>query len=168
MLEKINSWYASIGNKIKGLAIGTFIVEALATIVFGIILAINNGFVGVIIIIFGPFSAFVSSWLMYGFGELIEKVTQIEYDTHKPKEETEKEEESKSINSNTNIWHCEKCGQRVPKILSTCSACGASRPSSVQPFTTSIPATSNGKMQKCVCGEKFYGNTCPNCGRTLK
>ena len=38
---------------------------------------------GVITIIVGPLAAWVSSWLLYGFGELIEKTTEIAENTRK-------------------------------------------------------------------------------------
>ena len=74
--------YANIGRKIKGLAIGTFIVEALGAIIAGIIILANDELeVGLPILLAGPVVAWVSSWLLYGFGELIDKTCDIARNT---------------------------------------------------------------------------------------
>ena len=65
--------YDNIGGKIKSWAVWIFIVEAIAAIIGGIALIANdNGLVGFLTIVFGPIAAWVSSWLLYGFGQLIE------------------------------------------------------------------------------------------------
>ena len=65
--------YDNIGGKIKGLAKGTFIVETLAAVITGIILWADwDELWGPLVLFCGPIVAWVSSWLLYGFGELIE------------------------------------------------------------------------------------------------
>jgi hypothetical protein len=66
--------YKNIGGKLKGLAKFVAVVGA----VFGIIVALTgagSGLVmaGILIIL----TSFIGSWPMYGFGELIEKVSFI-------------------------------------------------------------------------------------------
>lgn len=74
--------YNNIGGKIKSLAKSAFFVEAIASIIAGIVFFIDNEpFLGLISIIAGPLVAWVSSWLLYGFGELIDKVTEIACNT---------------------------------------------------------------------------------------
>ena len=81
--------YANIGKKIKGWAKGTFIVEAVVaviTAVFVLISAVEEGeaeaFLGALaILILGPLVAWVSSWLLYGFGELVDKTSANEENT---------------------------------------------------------------------------------------
>ena len=71
--------YDNIGGKIKGLAKAFFIVEAIAAVIAGIaLMAIDEDLIlfGALALILGPVVAWVSSWLLYGFGELIEKATQ--------------------------------------------------------------------------------------------
>lgn len=74
--------YSDIGKKIKGLAIACFIIEAIGAVIAGIVLLFEGYtsavFYGLLSITFGPFVAWVSSWLLYGFGELIDKVCDIE------------------------------------------------------------------------------------------
>ena len=63
--------YNNIGGKIKDLAIGTFIVEAIAFVIAGFALMIDTEGLSLLLIIVGPIIAWVSSWLLYGFGEII-------------------------------------------------------------------------------------------------
>ncbi len=72
--------YDNIGEKIKGLAKAVFIIEAIAAVIAGIALvAIDEDLIlfGVLTLILGPVVAWVSSWLLYGFGELIATNTKI-------------------------------------------------------------------------------------------
>ena len=74
--------YDNIGGKIKGLATATFIVEAIASVIAGIALLIYTEEWWCTLILFcGPIVAWVSSWLLYGFGEIIDKLCDIEQNT---------------------------------------------------------------------------------------
>lgn len=76
--------YDNIGGKIKGLAKIIFIVEAIAAAISGLALIVSNEetvFAGLLAVILGPVAAWVSSWLLYGFGEIVEKVSEIERNT---------------------------------------------------------------------------------------
>ncbi len=79
------SWYADIGKKIKNWAIWCFIIEAIGAVITGLVFLISWGFEdawwGLFIIFFGPIVAFVGSWLLYAFGELVEKICDIERNT---------------------------------------------------------------------------------------
>ena len=77
--------YDNIGKKIKVLAKAVFIVEAICAIIGGIITLITDEdliLFGILLLFLGPLVAWVSSWLLYGFGELIDKVGDIELNTH--------------------------------------------------------------------------------------
>lgn len=76
--------YDRIGQRIKTLAQITFIAEAIAAVIAGLVIIGNDSDMtvyGLLLIVGGPFVAWVSSWLLYGFGELIDKACQIEYNT---------------------------------------------------------------------------------------
>lgn len=83
--------FKNIGKKIKVLAE----VFCLLILLFGVVATISGAisknyealWIGVLYIILAP----ISVWVLYGFGELIEKVTQIEINTRKE----EKKEEDK-------------------------------------------------------------------------
>ena len=72
--------YHNIGKKIKTLAMVGFIVETILFALYGVlIVAENRDFIltGQLVIILGPIFAWISSWLVYGFGQLIENSDMI-------------------------------------------------------------------------------------------
>jgi len=91
--------YDNIGGKIKGIAKAVFIVEAIAAVIAGIALvAIDEDLIlfGVLTLILGPAVAWVSSWLLYVFGELIDKFVKLPL-TQKPHEMHQRVPTTKSI-----------------------------------------------------------------------
>ena len=73
--------YEDIGKKIKGLAKAVFIIEAIAAVIGGFVMMAEDGdmaLIGLLSITVGILVAWVSSWFVYGFGELIDKVCDIE------------------------------------------------------------------------------------------
>ena len=81
--EVFGGLYENIGKKIKGFAKGVFVVETLIAILGGIA-ACANGLVslGVIAMFIGPIVAWVSSWMLYALGELVDKTAMNERNTH--------------------------------------------------------------------------------------
>lgn len=77
--------YDNISGKIKGLAKASFIVGAIAAVITGIVIMASDEDmipVGLLVMVVGPLVAWVSSWLIYGFGELIDKVCAIARNTY--------------------------------------------------------------------------------------
>ena len=67
--------YDNIGGKIKSWAKVSFLVTAVIEVITGIALITTDedpAVYGWLIMILGPIAAWVSSWLLYGFGQLIE------------------------------------------------------------------------------------------------
>jgi hypothetical protein len=84
--------YDNIGGKIKGLAKASFIVAAIAEVITGIaLMATDEDLIGygLLVMFVGPIVAWVSSWLLYGFGELIDKACDIECNTRGGERRTE-------------------------------------------------------------------------------
>ncbi len=76
--------YDNIGGKIKGLAKAGFIIGTIAYVLMGMgLMATDEGMIpiGLLFWVIGPLLSWVSSWLLYGFGELIDKVSSIELNT---------------------------------------------------------------------------------------
>lgn len=74
--------YEGIGGKIKKWAQWIFIVEAISSIIAGIICVCTDEdlvLYGFLAIFVGPIVAWVSSWILYAFGELVEDVHAIRY-----------------------------------------------------------------------------------------
>ncbi len=73
----LDNLYENIGGKIKNWAKWLFIVEAISAIITGIVLIVNDDDYithGILTLICGPIVAWVGSWLMYAFGQLVEDV----------------------------------------------------------------------------------------------
>lgn len=85
--------YKNIGGKIKKRSQLIAIVEIIAVVIIGINLFASNSAAGMIaglcIMIVGCLAAWISSWLLYGFGEIIEKVSLIEENTRNKDTKTE-------------------------------------------------------------------------------
>ena len=90
--------FDNIGSKIKSLAQVVTIIGVIASVVLGIIFIANAGFVGLIVMLIGILLSWVSSFITYGFGQLIEnsdemvrlmktddikQIKKITYDAHK-------------------------------------------------------------------------------------
>ncbi len=85
--------YENIGNKIKGLAQMVFVVEAIAAVITGIaLMATDEDLIlyGLLVLIVGPIIAWVSSWLLYGFGQLVENSDIIAAEYNRKNEKHEK------------------------------------------------------------------------------
>ena len=74
--------YDSIGVKIKMLAKILFWLEVVASFIAFVILLVNEiTEIALIVIAVGPALSLFLSWFMYGFGEIIDKLQQIEENT---------------------------------------------------------------------------------------
>ncbi len=79
-----NDLYIDIGKKIKNLAKWTFIVEAIGAIITGLVLLFTDEdliLYGLLTLICGPIIAYVGSWILYAFGELVDKTSENEKNT---------------------------------------------------------------------------------------
>lgn len=70
--------YDNIGGKIKKLATVIFAVLAVITIIVGGVIGMNGAdFLGMAVMVAGPILAWISSFVLYGFGELVDKTSEI-------------------------------------------------------------------------------------------
>ena len=117
--------YDNIGGKIKKLAKGIFIFEAISLVLTGFILTLTDEDLilpGVLMLFIGPLVAWVSSWILYAFGELVENSCII---AGKPVEKEKEEKTFRPFNeskeakatqaSESPSWtqgkkYCELCG----------------------------------------------------------
>ena len=70
--------YDNIGGKLKALAEIQFWIVAIASAIAGIVMLVDGMVLGLLFLLGVPVVAWVASWLLYGFGELVEKVCHIE------------------------------------------------------------------------------------------
>ena len=85
--------YDNIGGKIKGLAKAAFIVEAIAAVISGLVMFAEDDdmfLIALLVAIVGPIVAWVGSWLLYGFGQLIENSDIIAAEYNRKNEKHEK------------------------------------------------------------------------------
>ncbi len=136
--------FADIGKKIKKMAICIFILEAGSSILGGLIYMFSGedlGFLfGMLIIVVGVIVAYVSSWFLYGFGEIIDKLTDIEYNTrcksnasedktlenfiNKFKPQSTQDSQKTQNSTATHKWRCPGCGKMISSY--PCVFCGHS------------------------------------------
>ena len=125
--------FDNIGVKIKRLAFILFIIEAATSILSGLIdIIVFKNMFSLLICIIGPFVAWLSSFLLYGFGELVDNSSKIKSDIEDQKKNQQIIiKELKKLNgSNPNEytdsknWTCENCGTLNDKYASFCYICG--------------------------------------------
>ncbi|MDY5940028.1 MAG: hypothetical protein SPJ23_00045 [Eubacteriales bacterium] len=71
----LDNLYENIGGKIKNLAKWIFIIEAIGSIIAGLVLLFTDEdliLYGLLTLVCGPIFAWVGSWILYAFGELVE------------------------------------------------------------------------------------------------
>lgn len=109
--------YDNIGNKIKILAKVFFVIGAVASVIGAIYLFIEEAHIllCLAIAIAGSLLSWISTWLLYGFGEIIDKLCDIEENTHNNCfQKAEKQSAPKII--------CENCEKLISKY--PCVICG--------------------------------------------
>ena len=145
--------YKDIGKKIKGLAFASFIIETVALFVTGMVVLVNDPDYSPLALAFmlgGPLAAYLSSLILYGFGELVDKVCDIEKrltnstckptpsalttnpnETHKQSfgewvESNKQHPTNNPVNNPVNnaVWVCTSCGQKNANTRTTCLKCG--------------------------------------------
>lgn len=80
--QLLDSMYSGIGAKIKRFAKVSFLVETVSAVIVGFGLLIDEeALTGLLILLCGPVVAWVSSWLLYAFGEIAENLCSIERNT---------------------------------------------------------------------------------------
>ena len=72
-----DDFFTNIGMKIKKWAQSLFVIETISAIFGGVILLSNAGAIGLVVLIGGPIAAWISSAVLYAFGELVEDVHAI-------------------------------------------------------------------------------------------
>ncbi len=131
----LDNLYSNIGEKIKRLAKFIFIVEAILFIIAGILLLSADedlALHGLLTLSFGPIIAWVSSWILYAFGELVEKTVKNEDNTRNILKLLKEKSTTKNNSSyatyvkneikSTHKWYCDGCKQM--RTESPCEYCG--------------------------------------------
>lgn len=89
--ERNTKLYSNIGNKIKILAKVTAIIGTILSIIFGIdAIADKEWKFGIYVILLGSILSWIASFVLYGFGQLIENSDKLVELTQKQEKENEK------------------------------------------------------------------------------
>ena len=109
--------YDDIGNKIKILAKVFFVLGAISSLIGAVALFFNYTHIllCLAVAIAGSLLSWISTWLLYGFGEIIDTLSNIEENTRNNHfQNAEKQSAPKII--------CESCGKSISKY--PCVICG--------------------------------------------
>ncbi len=79
--------YYDIGGKIKILAKVECVIGVIVSVILGFVLKSNLNSLWWLFILIGAISSLISSWLIYGFGELIDDVHIIAYNINNNRDE---------------------------------------------------------------------------------
>ena len=160
----MDSFYENIGGKLKNWAKFIFVAEAVAAIIGGIGMLANDAAVaGLLTMLFGPIVALISTWLLYAFGELVEKTAANEENTRRILDHLNR----KSAPSPAPVISATPKTPPEVKHAWRCSSCGK--------MTTSAPCQHCGYTEQTApfrcgkCGRKGpYSGACPDCGSMIR
>ncbi len=136
--------FDNIGIKIKTLSVVLCIIGIFSSVVIGIYLILNvdstttavkeqinsnNVISGMLIIILGSLFSWISSFCLYGFGELIERVINIDEKLKCSKIPKQIIPNDSTITVEEDIFSedttfCPKCGADITNDSSVCHVCG--------------------------------------------
>ncbi len=173
--------YENIGNKIKGLASFLAVAGIIASVILGIIDIVNavklgkyassygnviagvqgvTVWGGILKIILGSIISVVSTYVLYGFGQLVDSAQNLERElVHQP---TTKLSHAKPIENETaKGWKCPRCGRMNAMLMSKCE-CGESKPRDTKSSTRSA-AGPEWQCPQCLKINPSYVTTC-GCG----
>ena len=179
--------FDNIGKKIKGLAVALFTIEAIGAFIAGIVFITDsddeNAVVGLLVMVGGILISWISSWFLYGFGEIIDKLQDIERNTRGTDRKADQattapagatnqtnSQRPHSENKSKFIYYtipCPHCRRQNKTNRTTCWNCGGNLPlidSSAEESDAKEVTSVEDSSAKCKCGALFTGNFCPNCG----
>ena len=139
--------FENIGDKIKSLATVLAVLGIVVYGIWGLVLITSvSFFTGLLVIVLGSLVSWVGSFFMYGFGELIDKVCEIERNTRNsatkttaPTTETPANTYSNASNQGAGYslsamaagrntsgapWICRKCNTKNDAKQMHCKECG--------------------------------------------
>lgn len=120
--------YKNVGKQIKDLASIIAIIEAVSSVITGIVVACIDfeymWWIGAIIIAGGLLVAWLSNLILYAYGELVDKTSLIEGYLNTNNVKTSVSNQNKIAGANE--WKCSKCGAVNQNYVGTCG-CGQTK-----------------------------------------
>lgn len=158
--------YDDIGGKIKSFAKGSFYVEAIASVLAGLFFLVESEEIWpLFLIICGPIAAWVMSWFIYGYGEIIDRLGYISDNTEQSINTSSKSKVSSTFEPKCTV-NTEGNHSAMPKEDSE-----NKKPAEQNKTNTKEKYL----VMNCPgCGEKLYFDEevekaeCPYCGRNIQ
>lgn len=125
--------FDDIGDKIKTSSQVLCWLGIIASIIYAIIIFVNSGdyydddvssLIGWIYLIIVPLGCLFSSWLLYGFGELINKISILERHFCSNSESYIKSNSTCENSKNKQSYKCTSCGELINYGATSCESCG--------------------------------------------
>lgn len=117
--------FSNIGGKIKTLTTIICIIGIAISVISGItLIAINDdlALIGIAIMLVGSLSSWLSSFVLYGFGEIIDQLTEINHNTKRSAQLIAR------LGANQNQpWICTSCQTQNSSEANFCIKCGSDR-----------------------------------------
>ena len=161
----LDNLYENIGSKIKNLAKWIFVIAAIGAVITGLVLLFTDEdliLYGLLTLVCGPIVAYIGSWILYAFGELVEKTSDNENTTRQI---------LKKINENPANYITEESEGKVKSIIASeptiSKASGTSNEEKEnRTDTTTFSTTEKGTIICSQCNFEQPGNRicCWHCG----
>ncbi len=131
--------FNNIGKKIKTLTVVCFVLVLIGVVVYGVVLMVTlrrQAWIGLLVIAGGFLACWISSFFLYGFGELIESSEKTAENTSlllqklkAPAKNVPASSSSfvKSAGNTEETWTCQYCDYKNPTVTSFCRNCQRSR-----------------------------------------
>ena len=156
----LDNLYENIGSKIKNWAKWIFVIEAIGAVITGLVLLFTDEdliLYGLLTLVCGPIVAWVGSWILYAFGELVEDVHAVRdkiSPIFKPIVKNETEQKQPQVKINPNVTNKET--PTFQKSIETNSNC------------TEVPQQNiSQKEAEAKKEEALEALPCPECGEDL-
>lgn len=120
--------YENIGEKIKILSKIIFYIQAIGSAIGGLAVMTMDAneetvLIGLLLLFLGPVLAWVSSWVLYGFGQLIDNTDKL-VEFNEKKFDNADETPFEMVNEYEALELCKKCGADITNDLQHCHVCG--------------------------------------------
>lgn len=106
--------YSNVGGKIKSTSEVLAFLGIGGSILAGVyLLGLEEIFLGIMLLTVVPITMWLSSLVLYGFGQLVEKVDEGVSSLSKPTQENEKTTDDSCVDNTVHSWKCDKCGSMI-------------------------------------------------------
>ena len=175
--DTLDFLYKDIGKKIKNWAKWMFIIEAIGSIIAGIVMMSQAEDIdeilfisGILTIFLGPIIVFISSWVLYAFGQFVDDIHAMR-DKKGTTEEVENEamEKAQHDAEEKTKRKAEEAKRKAEEAERKTAGKAKHKAEEAEHKTVekATAAAESGHSTLCKCGQRFYGTVCHFCGRTL-